>query len=306
MFGFKSEEKKKERKPSKPRNNQETSSELETESESSDSQWFGDASNSVVDFPEHIDDTSKLLPENESLRCKIEYLEFENEKLKEENIKFTVVTLSFTNFCYFSVGAIPICPSIEAIDSTMPQSFKNTYPSTHCIIDCTELFCQRPSSISTQSCMYSHCKSHVTYKRLLRIAPSGGITFISQLYDGSISDKEIVPRSGILDERFWQPNDSVMADRGFTIDEELKPLKVNLNIPAFLDDRIQLTKAEVKESKTIALVQIHVERAISRIKKIRIIRNEIPLTFHGSINQIWTVCQICLLCNFMPPLIQNS
>ena len=70
--------------------------------------------------------------------------------------------------------------------------------------------------------MYSHYKNHVTYKVLLGRAPSGGITFISQLYDGSISDKEIVRRSGILDERLWQPNDGVMADRGFTIDEELK------------------------------------------------------------------------------------
>ena len=82
--------------------------------------------------------------------------------------------------------------------------------------------------------MYSHYKSHVTYKGLLGIAPSEGITFISQLYDGSISDKEIVRSSGILDKRFWQPNDSVMADRGFAIDGELKQLKVNLNIAAFL------------------------------------------------------------------------
>ena len=95
-----------------------------------------------------------------------------------------------------------------------------------------------------------------------------------------------------------------MADRGFTIDEELKQLKVDLNIPAFLGGRSQLTKAEAKESQTIASVRIHVEQAISRIKKFRIIQNEIPLTFHGSTNQIWTVC--CLLCNLMPRRIQNS
>ena len=166
--------------------------------------------------------------------------------------------ITWTNFCYFSLGAIPIWLSREVIDSTMPPSFKNTCPSTRCIIDCIELFCQRPSSLSTQSCMYSHYKSHVTYKGLLGIAPSGGITFISQLYDGSISGKEIDRRSGILDERFWQPNDSVMGDRGFTIDEALKQLKVDLNIPAFLGGRSQLTKASVR---------IHVERAISRIKK---------------------------------------
>ena len=58
-----------------------------------------------------------------------------------------------------------------------------------------------------------------------------------------------------------------MADCGFTVDEELKQLKVDLNIPAFLGGRSQLTKAEVKESQTIASVRIHVERAISRIKK---------------------------------------
>ena len=127
--------------------------------------------------------------------------------------------------------------------------------------------------------MDSHYKSHVTYKGLLGIAPSGGITFISQLYDGSISGKEIVQRSGILDKKFWQPNDSVMADRGFTIDEELKQLKVNLNIATFLGGRSQLTKVEVKESQTIASVRIHVGQAISRIKKFRIIRNKTPLTF---------------------------
>ena len=127
--------------------------------------------------------------------------------------------------------------------------------------------------------MDSHYKSHVTYKGLLGIAPSGGITFISQLYDGSISGKEIVQRSGILDKKFWQPNDSVMADRGFTIDEELKQLKVNLNIATFLGGRSQLTKVEVKESQTIASVRIHVGQTISRIKKFRIIRNKTPLTF---------------------------
>lgn len=57
-----------------------------------------------------------------------------------------------------------------------------------------------------------------------------------------MSDKEIVRSSVILDERFWQPNDRVMADCGFTIDEELKQLKMNLSIPGV---RIQLTEAKV-------------------------------------------------------------
>ena len=71
VFGFKPEEKKEERKPSKPQINQETSSEFEIDSESFDSQCFGDASNSVVDFPENIDSTSKIFAENESLKWRL-------------------------------------------------------------------------------------------------------------------------------------------------------------------------------------------------------------------------------------------
>ena len=95
-----------------------------------------------------------------------------------------------------------------------------------------------------------------------------------------------------------------MADRGFDIQDLLTPLKVKLNIPAFSAGRSQLTKVEVKESQGIASVRIHVEQAIQRIKKFRQLRNVISLSLHGSINQIWTVS--CLLCNFLPPLLQKD
>ena len=209
--------------------------------------------------------------------------------------------ITWVNFLYFSLGTIPIWPSREQVNETMPDSFKKMYPTTRCIIDATELFCQRPSSLSVQSSLYSSYKHHVTYKGLIGIAPSGAITFVSQLYPGSISDKELVARSGILNEKLWENCDSMMADRGFTIKDDLEKINVSLNIPALLAGREQLTEAEVKNSQTISSVRIHVERAIQRVKTFRIIRNEIPLIMHGSINQLWTVC--CLLCNLMSPLI---
>ena len=212
--------------------------------------------------------------------------------------------ITWTNFIYFKLGSIPIWPSRKQVNDTMPESFQQTYPTTRVILDCTELFCQRPSSLLSQSKLYSHYKSHVTYKGLIGISPIGSITFISQLFEGSISDREIVRKSGILEPTLWNSGDSVMADRGFTISDDLKPLNVSLNIPHFLSGRTQLTAAEVKESQTIASVRIHVERAIQRVKRFKILRNEIPLTLHGSINQIWTVC--CLLCNFLPPLIRKD
>ncbi|XP_065675685.1 uncharacterized protein LOC136091898 [Hydra vulgaris] len=178
-----------------------------------------------------------------------------------------------------------------------------TFPSTRCIIDCTELFCQKPSSLKHQSSLFSSYKHHVTYNGLLGISPSGAITFISQLDDGAISDKEIVVRSGFLEE-LWNKNDSVMADRGFTISDHLNTINVKLNIPSFLNGQLQLSKEDATKSQTIASLRIHVERAIRRNKVFCQISNEIPLVFHGSINQLWTVT--CLLCNFLPPLIKNQ
>lgn len=81
------------------------------------------------------------------------------------------------------------------------------------IIDCTEVCCEMPSSLLLDSELFSSYKNHVTLKGLVGIAPSGGITFISQLYTGSISDREIVLRSGILSQSF-DDGDSVMADKG--------------------------------------------------------------------------------------------
>ena len=211
--------------------------------------------------------------------------------------------MAWANFIYFKLGCAPIWPTKGIVIETMPECFKPTYSNTRVIIDCTELFCQKPSSLTIQSSLFSHYKHHITYKGLVGISPSGAITFISELYDGSTSDVEIVKRCGILNKELWSKDDDVMADRRFTIKKQLEPLGVTLNIPSFLAGKDQLSQEEVTESQTIAAVRIHVERAIQRIKYFRQIRNEIPLTMHGSINQIWIV--LCLHCNFMSPVIKQ-
>ena len=71
---------------------------------------------------------------------------------------------------------------------------------------------------------------------MVAIAPNGAILFVSDAYEGSISDKEIVRVSGFLD--FLNPGDVVMADRGFLIKELLKHVK--LIIPPFWDQDIDL------------------------------------------------------------------
>ena len=96
------------------------------------------------------------------------------------------------NFIYFKLGCVPIWPTKDIVIETMPECFRDTYPNTRVIIDCTELFCQKPSILTIQSSLFSNYKDHIIYKGLVGISPYGAITFVSELYDGSASDVEIV------------------------------------------------------------------------------------------------------------------
>ena len=48
--------------------------------------------------------------------------------------------ITWSNYMYFSLGSIPTWPSKDQVVSSMPACFKETYPSTRCIIDCTDRF----------------------------------------------------------------------------------------------------------------------------------------------------------------------
>lgn len=56
--------------------------------------------------------------------------------------------------------------------------------------------------------------------------------------------------------------DSVMADRGFVIAEDLKEFGVELNIRHFLDGKPQLSLQEEDETRSTAKVRLQVERLL--------------------------------------------
>lgn len=120
-----------------------------------------------------------------------------------------------------------------------------------------------PSSLLLNSTLFSTYKNHTTIRGLVEISLSDAITFISQLYTGSMSDRESVERSGILDLPFNE-GDSVMTDKTFTISYIL-PLGVSLNIPPFPGTSTQMPLEDVVRTQEIARLRIHVERAINKI-----------------------------------------
>jgi hypothetical protein len=125
--------------------------------------------------------------------------------------------------------------------------------------------------------------------------PSGWITFVSHLYPGRTSDKEITQRSYFC--QLIELGDQYLADKGFEIHELIALRRGSLYIPPKrFSVTDQFTEGQCFEKMSIANVRIHVERGIKRIKAWNIFSQVLPLSSFGSINQIWTVC--ALLINF--------
>ena len=137
------------------------------------------------------------------------------------------------------------------------------------------------------------CSAHI------KITPGGAFSFISQLYTGLISDTEIVLRSGFLEQQF-DNGDTIMAGKGFTIEDLLQP-GVGLNIPPFLGSQGQMSAEDVVKTQSIASLCIHVERAINKIKNFRTWNDVVPVNLFGIVNQMWTVSAV--LCNLQKPII---
>ena len=85
------------------------------------------------------------------------------------------------------------------------------------VLNCIEFKIAVPSSLVLHKSMHSDYQSHTTVKALIGIAPGRRFTFISSIFSGSISDKDITVKSGLLNYQMWEPGKELMADQGFTI-----------------------------------------------------------------------------------------
>ena len=210
------------------------------------------------------------------------------------------ICITWINLLYFELQSIFPFPTQELVRKNMPAEFAE-FSTTRIILDCTEIFIQRPSAMIAQSETWSDYKHHNTWKLLVGVTPNGQVTFLSDLWGGRVSDKQITRESGVLD--LLDSGDNVMVDRGFDI-KDIVPDGVTVNMPPFLGGWDQMTAAETEETMNIASVRIHVERAIGRIKTYHILDGNLPNTLSPYATQIATVCG--LLTNFLPPLLQPA
>ncbi|CAG5075373.1 Protein of unknown function [Cotesia congregata] len=97
------------------------------------------------------------------------------------------------------------------------QLFLTKFKNIRVIIDCFEWNMQKSKNFNQQGNTYSSYKSHNTVKFLVEIISTGGFCFLSDGFEGRISDKEITIKSGLFN--YIKQGDSIIADRGFNLEE---------------------------------------------------------------------------------------
>ena len=106
------------------------------------------------------------------------------------------------------------------LQKTMPFCYRLHYGlKVASIIDCFEIFVEKPSNLLAKARTWLQYKHYNTAKYLISITPQGTINFISNGWGGRVSNKHIVENSGYLSNIL--PGDVVLADRGFDIADSI-------------------------------------------------------------------------------------
>ena len=147
-----------------------------------------------------------------------------------------------------------------------------------------------------------------TIKFLIGITPCGSISFLSKCWGGRVSDKVLTQNSKFLSH--IEQGDVILADRGFTIADDIGLCGGKLETPSFTRGKKQLSQHDVEHSKQLSSVRIHVERVIEQLrKKFHILKGPIAINLLrqkndaevANIDKILFVC--AALCNLTKSVI---
>lgn len=196
-------------------------------------------------------------------------------------------------------------PSRASIRSNLPLQFQSNFSNVESIIDCFEIQIEKPSKPTLQAITWSNYKTCNTLKFLVSCTPSGLINFISKGYSGRLTDMYIVEDCGYLEK--LSAGSVVLADRGFKqLETLLHKKQCSLKRPPSVSAGVKLTKDQVKETKKIASLRVHVERVIKRLREYKFL--DAHSRFHHNLlkNIDAVVIIAAALSNCQTPIISES
>ena len=209
------------------------------------------------------------------------------------------VFITWVNFMACQWSEICWWPSCDLTTLYAPSDFLSKFPSTRVIVDGTECPVKQPHQPVIQQATFSTYKNTNTMKVLVGCTPRGLVSYISPAFGGSTSDRQICERSELF--QLCEAGDSIMADKGFNVQDLFVSRDVQLNIPSFFSKKKRMSGGEVVKDRKIASKRVHIERLIGLAKTYKILKVPMDNTESALASQIIKVC-FCL-CNFRPGIV---
>ncbi|XP_062597070.1 multiple epidermal growth factor-like domains protein 10 [Saccostrea cucullata] len=143
---------------------------------------------------------AKMEKDSSSQTAKLPIMCIENFMYDDEGIMFYTGLSSYTDFLHVL-----------------------KFPSTRVLLDGTEIPVKKPKPPIALQATFSTYKNRNTVKVLVGSSPGGLISYVSPAYGGSASDRQLVERSPLLSADLFEPGDSLMADKGFNVQDLFAP-----------------------------------------------------------------------------------
>ena len=227
------------------------------------------------------------------LRCHYPVIEL-SRMFSISKTTVTNVVFSWINFCSKKWKKINIWPDMKVVQYYAPSDFNRLFSTTRVIIDGTEIPIEKPSNPSAQRQTWSTYKHKNTVKFLIGATPKGLISFVTEAYGGSTSDRQLIERSNLLD--LVERGDVIMADKGFNVQDIFAAKDVKVNMPTFLTKKNRLSPGSIKADRKISKKRVHIERIIGNVKSFKILTENLNRRETQCASDIIFVC--CMLTNF--------
>ena len=141
-------------------------------------------------------------------------------------------------------------PDRGTLRATMPECFRASFGTkVAVIIDCFEVFIERPSNLQARASTRSSYKHHNTIKVSIRYCTTRSCNVrVRTMGRAGVSVTNILQNDV---EYNLLPGDVVLADQGLDITDSVGMMQATLHIPAFTKGKDQLSAVEVDETRTI-------------------------------------------------------
>ncbi|XP_014677368.1 PREDICTED: uncharacterized protein LOC106817220 [Priapulus caudatus] len=214
----------------------------------------------------------------------------------------TNIFVTWINFMSHEWSELTWWPSQDLVYYFTPSDFRAKFPTTRVILDGTEFPIKKPKNPLLQQATFSTYKNKNMAKVVVGGTPGGLISYVSDAYGGSASDRQIIERSGM--QQMCEPGDSIMVDKGFNIQDLFVSANVFINIPQFFKNKNRLSISTILKYRKVASKRVHIERLIGLVKTYKILEHRLNKTEIALASEITTAC--CYLCNFRKCIVPRT